>query len=510
MSDSATIKTQNQYHTSKWWQIVLFSLNNTSTNLYLFAFGFVTYYSTGLVGLAALFISQLLGYVRIFDGFIDPALGMFIDKTETKFGKYRPLMILGNLITILSFAVLFTTHLLPESMRLIVLILALLVHKVGYSLQASVTKAGQSVLTNDPKQRPMFNISDGIFTIFAFTGGQIFVSNYLSPKYGNSFTLGFFQELAITVVVLSLVLCILAAIGIAAKDKKEFFGLGEKTKKTTMKDYAHILKGNRPLQILSLAAAFVKFVVQLMSDQIAMIILFGILLGNFGLSGQVSLITIIPDLLITFGAVALARKKGLRGAYVLYLTLAAGFFVALGFMVSTLQPGDVDFGRLTLKSVLFITIYILARGFSRSPASLVLTMGADISDYETSESSRYVAGVIGTIFSLTDSVASSLAPMIIGWLLAGIGFSEVFPTQETALTADLRMVAIILFSVLPFLGITISLVLMKFYKLDAKAMERVQLKIAKLKEEKNSDGTTNSGSNEVLGNAVIADTIKQQ
>lgn len=509
MSESTTLPTKNQYHTAKWWQIVLFSLNNSSTNIYLFAFGFVTYYSTGLVGLAALFISQILGYIRIFDGVIDPALGMFIDKTETKFGKYRPLMLLGNFITILSFSVLFTTHLLPESARLIVLIIALLVHKIGYSLQASVTKAGQSVLTNDPKQRPMFNISDGIFMILVFTGGQIFVSNYLSPKYGG-FTLGFFQELAVTVVIISLVLCILAAIGIAGKDQKKYFGLGEKTKETTLKDYGHILKGNRPLQILSMAAAFVKFVVQLMSDQVSMIILFGILLGNYGLSGQVALITIIPDLLITFGAVALARKRGLRGAYVMYLSLAAGFFVALGIMLFSMQPGDVNFGNLTLKAVLFIAIYTLARGFSRSPASLVLTMGADISDYETSESGRYVAGVIGTIFSLTDSVASSLAPMVIGWILAGIGFSEVYPSQETALSPDLRLISLLLFAVLPFFAISISLVLMKFYKLDAKAMEQVQLKIAKLKEDEDTDIPNTPNPTEPVGSMLLADTLKQE
>lgn len=86
MSDSSS-KLQQNYHTAKWWQIVLFSLNNASTNLYLFAFGFVTYYSTGIVGLAALFISQIMGYVRIFDGIIDPAIGVFIDKTETRWGE---------------------------------------------------------------------------------------------------------------------------------------------------------------------------------------------------------------------------------------------------------------------------------------------------------------------------------------------------------------------------------------------------------------------------------------
>lgn len=43
---------KNKYHTAKWWQIVLFSLNNSSTNIYLFAFGFVVYCSTGIAGLS--------------------------------------------------------------------------------------------------------------------------------------------------------------------------------------------------------------------------------------------------------------------------------------------------------------------------------------------------------------------------------------------------------------------------------------------------------------------------
>lgn len=480
MSASTTNSQPGKYHTAQWWQIILFALNNSSTNLYLFAFGFVTYYSTGIVGLAALFISQLMGYIRIFDGVIDPAIGVFIDKTETKFGKYRPLILMGNVITILSFLILFTTHSLPQGARLLVLILALIVHKIGYSLQASVTKAGQSVLTNDPKQRPLFNIADGIFMIFVFTGGQIYVSNFLEPKHGG-FSMAFFQELGLTVMAVSLIMAILACIGIAAKDQKQYFGLGANTTETSLKDYAQVIKGNRPLQILALAAGFVKFVVQIMSDQVAMMLLFGILLGNYALSGHLSMITIIPDLLITFGATALARKKGLRGAYVTFLALAAGFFIAFGFVLATLQPGDVDFGNLTFKAIMFIVLYVLARGFSRNPTSLVLTMGADISDYETSQSGRYVAGLIGTIFSLTDSVASSFAPMAIGWVLAAIGFTNAYPTADTPLSPDLRMAVILIFAVLPFIAIAGALVLMKFYKLDTKAMEQVQERINEMR-----------------------------
>lgn len=70
------------YNRAKVWELVLFALNNASTNIYLFTFMFVTYFSTGILGLAAIFVSQIMGYIRIFDGFIDPAIGIVIDKTE--------------------------------------------------------------------------------------------------------------------------------------------------------------------------------------------------------------------------------------------------------------------------------------------------------------------------------------------------------------------------------------------------------------------------------------------
>ncbi|SQG40376.1 sugar/sodium symporter [Streptococcus pyogenes] len=46
------------YNRAKVWQLVLFALNNTSTNIYLFAFMFITYFSTGVLGLAAIFVTK--------------------------------------------------------------------------------------------------------------------------------------------------------------------------------------------------------------------------------------------------------------------------------------------------------------------------------------------------------------------------------------------------------------------------------------------------------------------
>src|SRR5205823_5328224 len=98
---SSTI-TQNElnYNRAKLWQIGFFTLNNTSTNLQLFILGFVTYYATGIAGVAVMVISSVLMAARLFDGLIDPAIGYIIDKTESKFGKFKPLIVIGYLISI--------------------------------------------------------------------------------------------------------------------------------------------------------------------------------------------------------------------------------------------------------------------------------------------------------------------------------------------------------------------------------------------------------------------------
>ncbi|EHI68545.1 hypothetical protein STRIC_0512 [Streptococcus ictaluri 707-05] len=201
------------YNQAEVWQLVLFALNNASTNIYLFAFMFVTYFSTGVLGLAAIFVSQIMGYIRIFNGFIDPAIGIMIDKTDTKFGKYRPILIIGNIITALSLILLLALRGADESIRFPLFILVLIVHKIGCSMQQTITKAGQTALTNDPKQRPIFNIVDAIMTTSLMTGVQFVVSGFLVPKFGN-FTPEFFNVLIYGTIVISAILATLAVIGI--------------------------------------------------------------------------------------------------------------------------------------------------------------------------------------------------------------------------------------------------------------------------------------------------------
>lgn len=54
-------------------------------------------------------------------------------------------------------------------------------------------------------------------------------------------------------------------------------------------------------------------------------------------------------------------------------------------------------------------------------------MIADVSDYETHKSRRYVPGMMGTIFSFIDQLVSSLAPNIVGAIGGIIEYTSKFP-----------------------------------------------------------------------------------
>lgn len=471
--------TTGNYHRAKQWEIAFFSLNNSATNLYLFAFGFLTYYATGIAGFTTLLVSNLLGAARLFDGIIDPAIGVVMDRFNTRWGKYRPLMVVSNIGLVLSFLLLFSTHRFTGAAQTTIFLIALVFHKIVYSFQQTVTKAAQPALTNDPSQRPLFSVYDTVFSsIGVFAMGQVVVSNFLAPRHGGEFNTAFFTEFLGGVMILSAVLTTLAVIGISRKDRIEYFGLGEDTVETkSLKDYWSVIKGNTPLQVLAISGGLMKFIAQLIGDQAFLVILFGIVLGNYGLSGRLSLFQIIPNLLIVVLFTRLATKRDLKSSYTISVLVAmASAALMLAILFFSEDPTQI-FVNGGLLSILFGIGFIGMKVGNSYPTSIVLTMAADITDFETSRSGRYVSGLIGTVFSLTDSIASSLAPIVIGFIVAGIGFTDGYPDATEPLTDALMTGGMLMIGV-PMVLYLVVLVLIRKYPLDREAMEKVQMAIA--------------------------------
>ena len=129
------------------------------------------------------------------------------------------------------------------------------IYYIGYTFQCVVTKSAQTCVTNDPKQRPLFTVFDAIYNMILFTGGQVFVSSYLAPKYhGLGKDIAMFHEFWAIVALVSALFTAIAVISIWPKDRREYFGTG-KAQKITFKDYFEVIKNNKAIQMLVVSAS---------------------------------------------------------------------------------------------------------------------------------------------------------------------------------------------------------------------------------------------------------------
>ena len=97
----------NGIHRAKTWEIGFFSLNNMSTNLYMLLMNSISYYLVGIVGIGVVLAGSIVTIMRVWDGVTDPFVGMIVDKTNTKFGKNRPFIVIGNVILFLTTFIMF-------------------------------------------------------------------------------------------------------------------------------------------------------------------------------------------------------------------------------------------------------------------------------------------------------------------------------------------------------------------------------------------------------------------
>ena len=101
---------------AKFYQLALFPMNNGATNVYfVLILSYVATFGENILGLVG-FASIMVTMMRLFDAITDPIIGALMDKTNTRFGKFRPFMVIGNLVMAVSVILLYmVSPIIPET-----------------------------------------------------------------------------------------------------------------------------------------------------------------------------------------------------------------------------------------------------------------------------------------------------------------------------------------------------------------------------------------------------------
>ena len=475
---------ENGIHRAKMWEIMMYALNNTSTNTYMMVVGYISYFLIGIVGLASVLAGSIVTIMRIWDGVTDPFVGMMVDKTNGKFGKNRPFIVIGQIIMFATTFVMF--NFIPKmgtGVRFVAFIIIYMIYIIGYTCQCVVTKSAQTCLTNDPKQRPLFTIFNTVGSLLGMGAMQFFAPILAKNYEGGYASAGFFRTLAPVGIVISIALTILAVIGIWEKDQPKYFGIGgQKTEKIKFAEYVAIIKGNNPMQRLMVAGAGCKLALSIATNTTVLCMLYGCMMGNYdGLYLPMMVLGYVFSVPFFLLTVRTSQKEGQKASLMKYVSVALVCYV--GVLVLLLLWGRGDAFTLSilgenglsinLYTILFIAFFGIGYGAYYATADMPIPMVADCSDYETYQSGKYIPGIMGTLFSLVDKLVSSLSATVVGIAVSFVGLQSL-PTQYDPYTPGMNWVVIVLFCIIPMVAWAATLIAMKGYTLTGAKMKEIQ------------------------------------
>ena len=485
MSENAKASNVNR---AKLYQLVLFPLNNGATNVYyVLVLSYIATFGSNVLALGTLFASVMVTAMRLCDAITDPIIGALMDRTNGKFGKFRPFMAIGNIIMAVSILILYgITPMIPDTMmwaRYAAFVGLYFVWVIGYTFQTSCTRSGQTVLTNDPKQRPLFTIFNTVGSLLGM-GIMQFLAPILAKSYeGGYSSAGFFRTLAPVGIAMSVVLTILAIIGIWEKDQPKYFGIGgEKPQKVKVSEYIQIIKENKPMQRLMIAGAGTKLALSIANNTTVLCMLYGCMMGAYdGLYLPMMVLGYLFSVPFFLLSVRTSQKKGQKASLTKYVGVALACYVGVLVLLLLWGHGDAfHLGLLgenglsiNLYTVLFVLFFGIGYGAYYATADMPIPMVADCSDYETYRSGKYIPGIMGTLFSLVDKLVSSLAATVVGIAVTFIGLNNL-PTQYDPYTPGMNVVVIVLFCAIPMVAWAATLIAMKGYALTGEKMKEIQ------------------------------------
>lgn len=473
--------------TAAIWELVMASWLCISMNVFTNFTNYFQYYLTGIVGVGTVLAGSFITIFRIWDAFTDLGVGAAVDRTNTKLGQFRPWILAGMIICVVSSGLLvFVPHGLPENtgVRLTVYIVIYMIFVLGATMYNPATRSTAQVLTDDPKQRATVGMIRGVSLQIMYSVLPVIVYSHLLPASGGKFDFEFFVKWWKVYAVVTIFFCLIACFGLKNKDvkKKEF--TPPSSKKFDFKQMASIIRNNKPLQMLILSAGSDKLATVCQNNATVVVILFAITAGNAKLNSGANTYTLVPCILmLLLGLGGVARKLGPRKAMnfgswggIVVCVLSILLWV-LGDPRSMSYPGMESFNGWTFFTLAYLVLWCLYKGFTLVTSNVTNPMIADVIDYELYRSGNYVPGLIGSMFSFADKIISSLGPTLVSIAIAAVGFGNQLPDATTPFSNSLFVIGLFGMYGIVIIGLLVNIIAMKQYSLTPEKMAEIRRKL---------------------------------
>lgn len=435
-----------------WLEKLSYGSGDFGFNLYWTTISaFLLIFYTDSFGLDPRVAGTMLLATRIFDAFVDPAVGAFADRTRSRWGRFRPWLIWGAFPLAVAGVLTFTTPHLGGTGKLVYAYATFTLLMVAYSAANIPYGALSGVLTNAPQARTQIN---SFRFVGGFLGGTLvtYATPLLVKRFGGGNEVLGWQ---LTMALYGLIACLL------------LFNLFRQTHE-------------RVVPVQDVAASPLRDMADLIQNRPWMVL--------FGLSLLV-MVTISTRL----GASAYYVKyySGHK-ALLAWFTPAYLIALAVGSLMTPLLTRFVDKRRLMiilmiLVGMLSIAFYFIPRdqifvvfalhvviGLCLGPKSpLTFAMYADSADFNEYRTGRRATAMTFSAASFAQKLGGALASAVIGWVLAYMGYKA-----NTVQSGASQTGILILMSLVPGGMALTAAALMGLYNLSDSRLKVIQAELA--------------------------------
>ncbi|MES2649346.1 MAG: MFS transporter [Bacteroidota bacterium] len=441
---------------------------------------YLLYYYTDVFGIAAAAVGTMFLITRIWDTALDPIIGIMADRTETKWGKFRPYLLWVAIPFGLVGVLTFSAPELNTSAKLIYAYITYTLMMMVYSLINVPYASLMGVMTSNIKDRT--TLSTFRF-IFAFAGSILVLATAeplvsILSKTSN----GIDQQRGwqLTMIIYAIIAALFFYF--TFKWTKERIKPPREQKTSLKADVINLLT-NKPWFIL-LGAGVSTLIFNSLRDGSAIYYFKyyftsqeAFQLPIFNVAINYSTLYLVLGQAANIVGVVLAKpvsdKIGKKNTF-LYAMVAATILSCIFFMF---KENDL---------VLIFSFQFLISICAGVIFPLLWSMYADIADYSEHTTGRRATGLIFSSSSMSQKLGWTLGGALTGWILALYGFEANMIQSEEARTG-IRM----MLSFIPAAGALLSILFIIFYKLSDAYMIEISQELT-IRREKET--LTNTGS----------------
>lgn len=405
---------------------------------------FLLLYYTDVAGISAAAVATLFLLVRIFDAFADIFAGRVVDRTMTRWGKFRPFFLFGAVPVLgLSVAVFSVPSGLGGTATLVYAYVTYAALGLAYSLVNIPYGSLASAMTQRPDERAklasyrMIGTASTIIMLAFVVAPQIEGSKGDPAQFQRSLTL---TTLAFLVVGVGL-----------------YWFLFKTARETVYREVDHVsmrqsletLRHNRPL--LMLCGGSLLFLLAMFSLQSVQAYYARDVLGN---ANYLIVLTILSAGAIFAIAPVIPRMVRTLGKKRSFITF--GLIGIVGSVGITLAPPD----RPVLAIVAFGVMGIAIAGVN----TLMWALEADTVEYGEWRTGVRTEGITYALFSFTRKVGQALGGAVAGFVIAAGGYSGEVVRQSDEALWSIRLAA----GLIPAGFIVLAITVIFFYPLTEK------------------------------------------